>query len=259
MKRLHFFEFGDQRWLPKILREGLSALLKAQSASIYQWIVPKLQTFLLIADIKEVIDICAGSGGPWEVIMPELKANGVCISVLLTDKFPPENPPNFHTDIRFHPTPIDANHLPEDLQGCRTFFTAFHHFRPSEARQILHSTVLARQPIAIFEFTERKWQNLLGMVMAPMVVGIQLPFLKPLKWQWILFTYLIPLLPIIYFWDGLVSHWRSYSQAELKKMIAEIHSAEYEWESGEIQDLHSGGKIQYLLGWDKLYSNQITL
>ncbi|MEZ4825634.1 MAG: hypothetical protein R3C61_04965 [Bacteroidia bacterium] len=259
MKRLHLFEFGDQIWLPKILRKGLAMMLKAQAESTYPLTAPTLQEFFLITGTKNVVDICAGSGGPWEKLLPELRANGVCISVSLTDKFPTKDSTTALPGLSFYPIPIDATDIPESLSGCRIFFTSFHHFRPPEARNILASTVESRQPIAIFEFTERKWQNLLGMALAPLVVWIQILKLKPIKWQWVLFTYFIPLLPLIYSWDGFVSHWRSYTSAELIEMTEKIPSNEYEWETGTLTDAHTGGKIHYLLGWDKLNSCQLPV
>ena len=45
--------------------------------------------------------------------------------------------------------------VPERLTGLRTVFTAFHHFRPADARAILESAVRDRQGIAIFEATFR--------------------------------------------------------------------------------------------------------
>ncbi|MDX2247646.1 MAG: hypothetical protein SF052_12755 [Bacteroidia bacterium] len=250
MNRRHLFEFGDQTWLPAILRDGLTALLKTQSEAIYSRVIPKLQEFLLVAGTKEVIDIGSGSGGPWERLLPELQACGAALSVLFTDKFPPKNGIAVHPDIRFYPEPVDAQNIPENLKGCRTFFTAFHHFNPQTALHILQSQVLSHQPIAIFEFTERKWQNIGGMMLSPIVVWLQMPFIKPLKWQWLFFTYLLPLLPFIYCWDGLVSHWRSYTPAEIQKMIDQLPANQYIWEVGNIPDTGAGIKINYLLGWE---------
>ena len=41
--------------------------------------------------------------------------------------------------------------VPESLNGFRTLFSSFHHFRPEQARAILANAMEKKQAIAVFE------------------------------------------------------------------------------------------------------------
>src|SRR5262245_19620316 len=79
--------------------------------------------------------------------------------VRLTDKYPntaalariAEEVPG----VRFEAGSVSALDVPARLTGFRTMFTAFHHFRPADARGILASALRDREGIAIFEATSR--------------------------------------------------------------------------------------------------------
>jgi hypothetical protein len=106
-----------------------------------------------------IIDLCSGGGGPWLDLLPALRAQGVTVSLCLTDQYPntvalasiAEKLPG----VRFETESVNALDVPARLTGFRTIFTAFHHFRPAEARAILASAVRDSQGIAIFEAAAR--------------------------------------------------------------------------------------------------------
>ncbi len=64
----------------------------------------------------------------------------------------------------------------------------------------------------------------------------------------VIFTYLIPVIPLLAFWDGLVSQLRSYSMAELKDLAADFTAPDYEWECGLIKAKGIPFKTSYLIG-----------
>src|SRR4029450_11062759 len=106
--------------------------------------------------------LCSGGSGPLVLIVRDLAADGVPVTATLTDLFP--NVPAFETiasqsdgRISFEKTSVDALRVPTHLTGLRTIFNGFHHFTPGDARKILHAAAAARQPIAIFELSERTW------------------------------------------------------------------------------------------------------
>ena len=248
MRRWHLFEFSDLPWLPRVLREGFHALLKKQEEEIYLALVPKLQEFLTLSGSNQVLDLCSGTAGPWEMLLPELQAQGLDLSVTLSDKYPPRDPTYSSAYIQYIDHPVDAMKVPPEHESCRTLFTCFHHFQPQQALEILKDAVQDQNPIGVFEFTQRKWQHAVGMLLSPVWVLIQMPFVKPLKWQWLLFTYLIPLIPLIYFWDGLVSHLRTYTNGELQYMISQLTEHDYIWEIGYTENSQGLQKISYLIG-----------
>ncbi len=148
------------------------------------------------------------------------------------------------------PTPIDATAVPAEEQGLRTIFNAFHHLPPALARKVLADTVAARQPIAIFEVVSREPAMLLAMLTTPIGVTLTMPFWRPFRWAWVLWTWLLPLMQGFVLWDGVVSWLRIYSVAELRALTGSVDAPDWEWESGQLP-LGGPAKATYLLGWPR--------
>lgn len=153
-------------------------------------------------------------------------------------------------NIDYIKTPADARNVPGNLRGLRTLFLSFHHFKPEDAKIILQNAVNSKSPIAIFEGQERSFTSLLAMFLSPVSVLVTTLFIKPFKLGRLLFTYIIPLVPLFVWWDGIVSSLRTYSEEEMKAMINELKNKDgFEWEVGRIK---SGPVfILYLLGTEK--------
>jgi len=124
----------------------------------YAAMVPALVTALQRTGTRQVLDLCSGAGGPWQWLHPALAAKGLNVSVRLTDKYPNAGAVGqvsrlANQFIRYHAQPVDATRVPEELAEFRTMFSAFHHFRPEEARAVLADAVRKRQGIGVFEGT----------------------------------------------------------------------------------------------------------
>ena len=74
------------------------------------------------------------------------------------------------------------------------------------------------------------------------------PSVRPITMYQIVFTYLIPVIPLLAVWDGLVSQLRTYSIAELKELASDFTAPEYEWEFGLIEAKGIPYKTCYLIG-----------
>ena len=94
----------------------------------------------------------------------------------------------------------------------------------------------------VFEGQERSLPSILGMVFSPITLLLSTPFIRPFELKRLVFTYLIPILPILVLWDGVVSCLRTYSINELKVLVQSIEGNEhFNW---EINTVKSGpGKI----------------
>ena len=175
------------------------------------------------------------------------------MSVCLTDKYP--NLPGFERASRltnqvisFHPQPVDPTQVPGNLLGFRTMFSAFHHFQPEQACAVLADAVRNRQGIAIFEATQRHPLALLFTLLAPLGVLVATPFIRPFRWSRLLWTYLLPLVPLVTLFDGLVSCLRTYSVQDLRKLTAKLGTKDYHWEVGIAKSKMTPMPITYLLG-----------
>lgn len=127
------------------------------------------------------------------------------------------------------PEAVDATRVPESLSGIRTVFNAFHHFDPDAARAMLGDAGRKRQPIAIFEITDRStWQALATLPGSFLLMFALVPRMRPRRWAHWVFTYLLPVLPLAFAWDGFVSCLRSYNKRELTEMSRSV-PADYVW------------------------------
>ncbi|WIO73326.1 hypothetical protein QP938_08400 [Porticoccaceae bacterium LTM1] len=256
MDRVHLLEIEDQSWCPKVLRYGITDLLRfyLNVGKFYQPITPILNSAIQDSKADQIIDLCSGGGGPWLSMLPQLNQHRkVPIKLHLTDKYPNlEALESIHErwgdNAIIHQESCDATQMPENLNGFRTLFTSFHHFRPEQCQQILQDAVNKNQGIAIFEFTQRSFLSIFMMLFAPIMTLLVIPFTKPFRWSNLLFTYLIPILPLIAMFDGLVSCIRTYSPRELQKLVDALENNNHEWKIG----IKKGGllpnPITYLVG-----------
>ena len=135
-------------------------------------------------------------------------------------------------------------------QDLRTIFNALHHFRPADARKILQDAVDAGVPVASFEMVGRHPLYIVGLSFSWLMALVLVPFLRPFRPSWLVFTYLVPVIPLFILWDGMVSAFRTYSPEELQALVAELEGADaYEWEIGA-EPLGGGppAPVTYLIG-----------
>ena len=249
MRRVHWFEFGDQPWFPQVLHDAETAYLVAayRLLPLPRFWAEKISTILQRDKPAEIVDLCSGSGGPMPQILEELRKNGYEARATLTDLYPN---PTSTSDARLSwvTEPVDATHVPEWLTGVRTMFSAFHHFLPDAARAILTDAFDNRSAICIFESGSGTALGVATMIVVPLNVLAIMPFARPFRWSYLLFTYLIPILPLIVLWDGVVSMLRIYSPEQMRELTADLRADDYAWEIGRIKVRGIPGGLPYLIG-----------
>jgi len=254
MKRLQLIEIEDQDWCPRSVRDAATDYLQCFFAQtkIYAAMIPILAAVLQRTGSMRVLDLCSGAAGPWLWLRPALAGMGISVSVCLTDKYP--NLEGFERASRltnqvisYHRQPVDPTQVPGDLPGFRTMFSAFHHFRPEEASAVLADAVRNRQGIGIFEATQRHPLALLFTLLAPLGVLVVTPFIRPFRWSRLLWTYLVPLVPLITLFDGLVSCLRTYSVQDLRNLTAKLGTNDYHWDIGTVKSKKTPMPITYLI------------
>lgn len=237
MKRIHLFEFEDQKWFPSFLRNYVTDFLQFLSnrAKVYEPVVDDIVRTLSSNGINRIVDMGSGSGGGLIWLGQTLVRERSDLKILLTDLYP--NKVAFDHIVRnqpffeYNPEPVNATRVPVHLEGMRTMFLSFHHFRSRDAVSILQNAVDARQPIAIFEGQDRSLLSIIAMLLSPLSVLLTTPFIKPFRWGRLVFTYLIPVVPLVVLWDGLISSFRTYSVAEMKELVKQVRDNEqYDWQ-----------------------------
>jgi hypothetical protein len=252
--RFQLFELEDLAWYPRIIRDLATDYLQfiEVKLNLHRPVVPLLADALRRSGSTTVVDLCAGGGGPVAALRKELADAGLNVRFILTDKFP--NVPAFQQLSANDPAiegfreSVDATDVPRELTGFRTVFNAFHHFKPGDARAVLQSAVTARQPIGVFEIPERKIWIVIATVLftpAPLIVT---PFIRPFRWTRLLFTYLIPLVPLTCLWDGFVSQLRAYTPDELAGLASSLGDVGYQWNAGKVSASRGSAPLTYLIG-----------
>ena len=96
---------------------------------------------------------------------------------------------------------------------------------------MLASAVKGRRPIAVVEVLQRKPLAVLGILFAPIVSLFVVPFLRPFRLAWIPLTYLLPVIPFLILWDGIVSCLRIYDEQELLALASAADPDDtFDWE-----------------------------
>ena len=263
MKRIHFVEIEDQNWCPKSLRDGVTDFLQhiVYVYHLYTPITHRISQALINSRQSHIIDLCSGGAGPWLSMIESLRKQVLnpVLTVALTDLYPNlhafrqirDRYPNY---ISYCEMSVDATQVPADLSGFRTLFSAFHHFTPEQAQAVLQDAVNAHTGIAIFESTQRHPLLLLYMLITPLLVWLNTPFIRPFRWSRLFWTYIIPLIPLIVMFDGIVSCLRTYTIEELKILTEKLDAPDYHWEIGleRIGKLPVG--VTYLIGFPEYLS-----
>lgn len=244
MGRLHLVELHDLAWCPRSLRDALTDFLAftLNLGGSYVSAGPMLRRAVAQTGARRVVDLCSGAGGPWSWLARE-----VGVPVLLTDLYP--NRGAATGPFPFHSEPVDARAVPPELDGFRTLFTSFHHFRPAEARAILADAVRRRQGIAVFEAARRTPVDIGLIALTWFGVLAAMPFVRPFRWSRLFWTYLPPVLPLVGTFDGVVSCLRWYSPAELRELVRGLDT--FEWEIGVTRSGWSPLHMTYLIGIPK--------
>ena len=124
-------------------------------------------------------------------------------------------------------------------------------FGPSDATAILRNAVGDRQPLLLFEVSDRRLANVLSILLVtPLLVLLSAFLIRPFRWRRLLFCTLVPAVPFVCTWDGVVSQLRAYNVGELQAMAnSTVRGAPYAWSAGHVPTGLGVGRLTYLVGW----------
>lgn len=257
MARIHAFEFEDQTWFPALIREYMTDFLSHMggwSKVPYQPFTERLAEAVRRTGDARLVDLCSGGGGPALVIARELQEKlARPVGLVLTDLYPSPSRQQharavLPSWVELEARPVDAQRVPEDLQGFRLVCNGFHHLKPAQARACLLDAVTQRRGVALVELTQRSAWSMLQIAFGTATQLVVTPFIKPFRWSRLFYTYAVPLVPLCTLWDGMVSCLRVYDPAELESLIAEMPPGGYHWECGRLQVPKMPTELTYLIG-----------
>ncbi len=227
------YELEDHSWFPDSLRAYQTDFLGGMARLIGLYYPAKI---FLSGNIKtgdHVVDLASGSGIP-----AILATRDVGISLTLTDKFPNAKSAifiakSFGVEQLTESIDVIQNEIPGG--DAYTMFNSLHHFS-KENLILLLKKIQAKQAEAYF------FEPILPTPLTFMKVGFStlilpffiIPFIKPFRWDRLIFTYLFPIGILATFWDGIVSVRKSYSIKELEDLKIEFQNLGIKISVGEL-------------------------
>ncbi len=267
MKRLTLFEFEDFDWLPNVVRTGITNLIVVfhkmmGTSDVIANLILELKQH---HNFSQIVDLGSGSGGPMLEVIEKVNAqsnaemNKLILSDLhpnptLVDKISDLNLPN----VSYHRDSVDATNIAKAPDGLKTMIASFHHMNPDTARKILHSAQDNKEAILIYELAKNNipvivWCLLLPLSLLILVVMslVMTLFVRPVSLSQLLFTYLIPIIPLIYAWDGQASLMRTYTFEDVEELIGDMDSPDYKWTVADATKANGKKLGYYIMGYPK--------
>jgi len=264
MKRIQLFEFEDFSWFPGWLRVCMTNLIVIlqRMMGVPEVLADLVLDILKKKNITDIVDLGSGSGG----VMPEVIKtihqidDQKNIKLTMTDLFPNTKiiqkfNSSTNDRIRYYESSIDATNIATAPKGLKTMVNSFHHMPPKKARSILESAQRTNQPLLVYEMGENNVPLLIWWLLLPIsliiliiMVLFMTPMVKPLTWRQIVFTYLIPIIPICYAWDGQASLPRMYTMKDFDELLHGLGSENYSWEKGHAMKRNGKKRGTYVVG-----------
>ena len=221
----------------------------------------------------EILDFCSGSGGPISSIEALVNASRAAqgkpaVDFVLSDLHPPlqdwEALERTSPHIRYVPRPVDATNPPPPMtpspheqlvrKRIHLFCLSFHHFDDEAAYKILRNTVNNADAFAVLELQERRLSSVLMMVL----LGLSVFHIVLLHyWRrpaFLFWTWIMPVLPALLWFDGTVSSLRTRTIEEMKGLVSGAIRERREkrvWRVEGRREVHSWplGYLTGLMGW----------
>jgi hypothetical protein len=243
------------------------------AASLLVRTLDELSTSQTSTSKLSLVDFCSGGGGPTPTIETLVNSQRTAkgedpIPFVLTDIHP-------HLDswiracsqsdnLSFIPQPVDATDPPvavisqsspaassaeggsafhSDTRVFRLYCLAFHHFSDALARNVLRSTMESSDGFAIVELQDRYLFSLILMLL-----DFWLVFVVSVLWFWwdpvmLLCTYVVPVMPFIMVFDGLVSCLRTRTFEEVLELMDNDEEARKTKKGSDVRvEIDSNGK-----------------
>lgn len=261
-QQVRLFEFNECSWIPSRLREYATDFLSSLwcfdgFGTAKPAITPAMELMeksINKTKTKKIVDMACGSGKASYQILLHLKQKGVRnLKLVLSDLYPNieilKKLSDQNKDVSYEEESVDAMHC--ELDGFRTFFASFHHFNEQQATKIIKDAVARQEGIGIFEMTYRGFWNLFLLIgLAPLWVVLLTPVIRPVKIPRLIFTYVIPVIPLMLWWDGLVSVIRTYTEKELMRIIKKADPDDtFEWHT--IKAIYGLPKVFAMVGYPR--------
>ncbi len=243
LPRRQLVECGDQAWLSGILRKAYTDVLGGvlRQGRYYKKAYVHFSIWAKKCGSTEVLEIASGSGGPaLEIISGAAKRQERLPRIILSDLFPPQDSyaelqRRVGSDqLAYLERPLDSRELtsadvsdqilPRDCLLC----SAFHHFKPADAAALIQGVLRRGGGLFILEPFSRSYRDFLTTLLFAFPAAMLAALRSDVRSiPSVFFCWVIPLVPCMLWFDGLVSVLRSYTPEETRAMLPDDDSVEF--------------------------------
>ena len=232
------FEFEDQHWFPSDWRRWQMDYIRFCVRILNPYKDLKGASFE--SSKQDWLDLASGTGGPARMLKKTWEENSsIELTLTFSDRYPSDK------------TILDIDVLSDELPSSDgyTMFNAFHHFNTQEQEQILlkmskGNWALVAEPLTPSLFT------FIGIFFLTGPLHFLLaPFVSPFSWARLFWTYLLPVIPIVTCWDGLISVLRAPSPSYLCQLAEKASDSSFNWSVEMVP--FSFGRVSALVGSKK--------
>lgn len=250
-------EFHETRYCPAVWRDLMTDFLAFFTYHVnpYKSTMPLLKNAMEKSGHRRIVDFAAGGGAYILKVLAALGPETDKYNALLCDKFPnAESARRIEKlsggRIKYIAESVDILDENEKPQGFWTLFSGAHHFSPRQLKTFTECAVRQNCGIAFFEYSGRGiLQAVLPSLAVPFLVLLLTPLVSPFSWRRLFWTYIIPAVPLLMMIDGFISHLKSYSAAEFRRIVAETDAPGYKFECGRKRILMQTCPITWFIGY----------
>jgi hypothetical protein len=259
IKRLKIKEFHETTYCPAWLRDYLTDFLSFFTYHLnpYKTACQLLKIAMQQSGQTGIVDFCGGNGRYMIKILRNINGSTGTWRAVVCDKFPNQQSVQELSalsggQVEYMAESVDLLAIKQNLEGFRTIFSGIHHFDEAAIKTFIRSALEQGSGVAFFDYTKRTWFNIIipALLVPGLVWGVT-PFIRPFSWHRLLFTYIIPLVPLLVMVDGCISNWKAYSPAEFKAMVDEFADVDYVWQIGEHKSIFGTCPVTYLIGYPR--------
>lgn len=220
----HLFEFMDLPWLPAGLRDTLREVLECGNSRpfrrYYEWVADKVIDAARAGGLRRVVELGAGTAPVTRHLAADPRSAG--LSLVMCDNNPDraayrDLEARFPGQVTPHYEPVDFSRLPRQQPDTLLFLSATLHHVPSSARaEVVAALTRSSGHVLIFEPLRRSLLSVL-FVLPSLVPALLLPlwyFNRGRRWRRFLWCWLLPVAPLMFWWDGVISCLRQWDAAE---------------------------------------------
>jgi hypothetical protein len=228
------FEFMDLTWLPVSLRQVLRDILECGNGrpfrGYYDWAVDCIVRQAALVQADRVVELGAGTAPLTRRLAADPRAKGLKLVVcdlapdlVLYDALARQYP----GQVEVLREPVDFSQPREWPPGTLLVLSAtLHHVPAAQRLAVLEALVGPGNTVLVLEPLRRTvlsalfvWLSLVPALLAPLV-----QWRRPGRWRRLVWCWLVPVAPLLFVWDGLVSCWRQRTAGEWHEAFGSLPS-----------------------------------